>query len=300
MIEFFTGTKEEKAARHTVKTLKQRERLSSGRQRDLLQAEKFSSRLFRRRLTTALVFIGAFAVSAFSIVRACEDQKDIDNLPGWLKIEEVDRFGKDSARQATSAAIEWDNRFKCGRSIVIRTLKNPQSIDLPGGDKADQEEESFPGIISIANRVNARDNVLHGMTHACLPDNPTIIDPPMAFSGGIITSYNGLKPQVTLHSGEQHTFPWFEEGMAERNASAFRGYSINNPVYEEIGSLTIREFPLSSESHTHEWAKNNDVDSFVRTKLKLPAGSPVTGAQIEQVMDEYQQAHNRGMNRLVQ
>ena len=238
--------------------------------------------------------MGVLGSIAFSVVK--DDLFGISqtDIPSWVRLEDEDKIGKRRAKEAVLAAVEWDNRFHCERSIVINSLDNPFTKPLPDGRVIRQEEFATPGKISIAAAVSARDNVLHAMTHACQQlDQPKPINPPIPITEGAIVGIQGLTVIVKLNTvGEEHSFPWFEEGMAERNASAFKGYSVNNPTYFALGSLTLRKFPLESSSNAHNFAKTSDIDSFIRGALNLSPSVSIGSSQFEQVMNQYQSAYN--------
>lgn len=296
MLEFFTGTKEERQAQKLTNNLRSRRRLTEREQTQLLEAERLVKRITVRRLGVAAAALGFLGSITFLATKDDVFGISQNDIPSWITLEDENKLGKRKAKEAVLAAIEWDNRFDCGRNITINSLDNPFTRTTPEGIVIRQEEFANPGKISIAKNVNARDNILHGMTHACQQlDEPKPLDPPIPIPDGLIVGVKGLSLRVKVRTtGEEQDFPWFEEGMAERNASAFPGYKINNPIYSGLGSLTLRKFPLEPNSKAHEFAKTSDIESFLREVLNLGTSTSLTPRHFEQAMDQYQTTYNEG------
>lgn len=296
MLEFFIGTKEQRAAPQKVKDLAAEPNLTRRKKDALLDAKKLSKDLFKVRLRTAVLATACLCLlGGFCSMHNNQKPDTLEGLPNWLTVEGVSKMGRTKAMQAASAAMEWDNKFQCGRDVTIGRLENPYIEDLGAGFKAEEEETSEHGKIAIADRRNVRDIVLHAMTHACTPDNATPLIPYLGIPDGQATGYSGLKVETILNSGQKSLFILMEEGMAERNAFSFPGYTPpNHPGYEAIRKLTTQLLPLT-DSNAHLLAKQNDVEAFVRKELNLPKNIKIMGNDIQAVMNKYQKAWDKAM-----
>ena len=295
MLEFLWGNKEEKAARLTVKQLQYKTRLSGREKQRLTEARKLSGRLFKRRLGFGTATLAVLLGSIWFIAE--HQQPSMVDLPGWLKIEDAKEIGSERVKQAARAAIDWDSRFHCDRDITIARLENPFS-KIVSEFIISQEEYAIPGRIEIADGVDARNNVLHAMTHACISQQPILVHPPLKITDGEIMAFSGLSLHIRLDNGQNAYFHHFEEGMAERNASSFSGYTVYNPVYSELGQLTRRNLPESRFPQAHNLVKISDVSGFTRIQLNLTPGTPITGEHMEEMMDRYEEAYRRGFQRI--
>ena len=158
------------------------------------------------------------------------------------------------------------------------------------------EEVAIPGEIFISpDTADPNDIVRHAMTHACIPEEETVLPEPLPFSDGLIIGYHGLSLKALLNSGEETYFRLFEEGMAERNAAVLGDYQVENQKYFDIGKLTLQLFPLDNML-ADEYAENNDVPGFVRAILGLPQDAEVSAEQLERVMGAYQKVWDTGFD----
>ena len=290
MLEFFLGTKDQREAPKKIKDLEAEPHLTRNQERTLLALKKQARDLFKVRVRTTVLATCACLLAGVCTIHSTQNHDKLEGLPNWLTVEDVSKMGRERAMAAASAAIEWDSKFQCERNITIQRLENPDVEEIGGGLGLFTEELSDSGSITLADGVNPRDNVLHGMTHACTPDHPQSLRPHRVISDGLITGYKGLNVVGNLRTGPEMSWILFAEGMAERNASAFPGYSpSSSPCYQAVTSLTLQTFPLTN-SEAHQYAKGNDGDSFVRARLKLLPNATVKGAEVEKVMREYQQA----------
>lgn len=298
MLEFFTGTKQERAAQETVKRIKSKDRLNARDQVALSTAEKITRRLFLRRMAT--VAAGTLIVAGSSAGYLIEEFTKVEkprfsDQQNWLTVESLEIIGKERAKRAIDAARQWDSRYKAGRKVTIVPLDIQEEERLPDGRIVITEETAEPGIIKLGREGDPYNIVLHAMTHATKPDNPTLLSNPLPFSDGIIRGYHGLDILVALRDGKETKFTKIEEGVAERNASAFPGYTVGDARYFAVGNLARSQFPFEKYSYAHEWAKSNDVPALVRARLNLPFGSNITSSHIEAVMTEYTRAWNSGL-----
>lgn len=278
LLEFFLGNKEERTAEETVKRLADRKDLNQRQQEQLAYARGLSRRLFLKR-AVAVASVG-LVVTEGGILLLGNGQAPVNTSNfDWLRIDDPDRMGISRAQEAAKAAIDWDNLYQAGRDITIK----------PTDSSPDFDERAEPGIIYLVPRADPRKNVLHAMTHAFKPDKPTFLEQPIPYFDGSIRGYHGLALLLSTNSKGSTMFTWLEEGMAERNALAFPGYTAPNIRYNNVGKLTLQTFPLQS-SQAHELVRGNNVPEFVNSILKLPSSHKVTGEDFTEVMGRYAEA----------
>lgn len=261
---------------------------------ELLNVSLAKNEVSRRSfLRTPLKYTGIFLLAANKAACSADKdmkERDLRDLPSWLTVEDLESIGLERAKKAIEAARQWNQRYTSGRRIKIAPLDIKEEEILPDGRIAVTLETAEPGIIKLGREGDPRKIVLHAMTHATKPDTPALLDNPMPFPDGFIKGYHGLNILVALRNGEQTNFTKMEEGMAERNASAFPGYSVESASYFAVGNLARSHFPFERFRFAHDWAKSNDVPALVRARLNLPFGAPITIEHILSVMDEYNQA----------
>jgi|SRR3989344_7628917 len=229
-----------------------------------------------------------------SVATACTPQVqsertfslDIEGLPADQRIG------------AQQAAVEWDSRFDCGRDVEIVPLggrTDETTVFTAEGFKTTLNYEiAEPGRIMLGKIGDARNITLHAMTHACKPDQPTLLDTPLEYVDGIIRGFHGGEVLITTHEGKETKITLIEEAMAERNASVFPGYEISNLSYYEMGVLALTELPFDTYPNAHEWIQRNDVPAIVRAILGLRSNANISGRQIEKVMRMFNDAWDRG------
>lgn len=295
MIEFFTGNRQEKAAQDTIKRIKLKEKLNDRDQAALVSARRITRRLFLKRIIAAGALMGTGGAVYLTQESMKEKEFRLGDQPSWLNIEGMEKIGQERAKRAVDAARRWNARYKAGRRIMITSLDISEEERLPDGRISVTLETAEPGIIKLGREGDPDMIVLHAMTHATKPDNPTVLDTPIPFSDGVVSGYHGLDILVALNNGEETKFTKIEEGMAERNASAFSGYTVEDARYFAVGKLARDHFPFERYTYAHEWAKSNDIPALVRARLNLPFGANLTSTHIETVMTEYMQAWNSGI-----
>ena len=206
--------------------------------------------------------------------------------PSWLTAENLEIIGQERAIRAINAARRWNTRYKAGRRITLTPLDINEEKRLPDGGTGVILETAEPGIIKLGREGDPFMIVLHAMTHATKPDNSTLLDLQLPFSDGFIRGYHGLNILVVLNNGEETKFTKIEEGMAERNASSFQGYTVEDGRYFAVGKLARSHFPFERYRHAHEWAKSNDVPGLIRARLSLPSGTNLTSVHLETIMTD--------------
>lgn len=174
---------------------------------------------------------------------------------------------------------EWKQRFICGRSKEVPKI-------WVYGVRETVEETAGPGYIKMnqKSKFSFRNTILHAMTHACKPDSPKMLSEPIRFKDGLIVGYQGAAIMVKLRNGQQ-SFRKMEEGLCERNASSFSGYSVPNRRYFAVGKLARQHFPKEQDPMT--LIQNNDVHRLAAIILNKTEASP---SDVEKVMDLYQKA----------
>lgn len=276
-------------------TLPEREHTRPNRQErrhHARQEQKQNEGLTRRRFLYVLggsILAGAATLSGINIF------KQKEGLGFSLTIEGLDGAIE---KQARVAAEDWHHQFGCNRPIQIIPFEE-EVEHLQSGAKITTVEVADPGKIYLSPKTkNVRGIVLHAMNHACIPDSPIILKEPLPFRDGVIRGFHGLNVLVTLKTGEETMFVLFEEGMAERNASAFKGYFVTSPSYFAIGVLTRERLPLNSYHDAHKWGQKNDVPTFIRAIINAPESTQVGTAEIEQAMLLYQRVWDEAERKL--
>lgn len=198
----------------------------------------------------------------------------------------IDGFTNKQTGIIKRAMREWKQRYVCGRSIVVQPFEG-SSKDLGNGVQEKVEETAGPGYIKIDpnSKFSIRNTILHAMTHACQRDNPLMLSEPTPFKDGLILGYQGAAIMVKLRNGEQTFFRKMEEGLCERNASFFSGYSVHHRGYSAVGKLARQHFPQGQDLMT--LIQNNDVPGMAAIILNKTEASP---REIAIIMDIYQKA----------
>lgn len=290
--EVFIGTPVERAAREQAKELKAKDVLKARERKQLNVASGFSRRLFLRQVGLLGAGVALTGLGVTDFLREKTDNELSIKIPSWITVENREGIGHDRVRDAVKAAIDWDRRYAAGRKITIKPLPFKEKIVEPDGSITTIEEQADSGNIMLGKTGDARNITLHAMTHAAQLDEPFMLDTPLPFSQGVIRGFQGLKVLVTLSSGEETKFTKIEEGMAERNASIFQGYTVNNSRYLAVGNLSRAQLPFDKFPQAHGWAKSNDFPALVRAVLGLPNDSVVNAVQIEKVIMQYNDAWN--------
>lgn len=295
-IEFFKRTKSERNIIQSRDKLRLKGDLNPKERKKLEALEKdaklASTKLLRRRTIGVLMPLAlAVATTALTTPMFFSDKRQ--GVPDWIKVEDGRSIGFDRAQEAVTAAVEWDNRYHCGREITIRELKYPVKQDLGEGKIATTLEEADAGYIELGPEGDVRNITLHAMTHACKPDKPTLFPNPLPFSGGVIRGYHGFFILVTTKHGTKTKFTKIEEAMSERNASAFPRYGVEDDRYFALGSLARQHFPFDTFPGIGGGFRTNDVPALIRARFNLPQSAP-TFEYLTNLMDEYQQAWDTG------
>lgn len=292
MIEFIRGNPEQRAARQTIKGLKELEKvkeLNNRQQAALGKAQGITRRLLLQRLLAGTVAVGFGGIPVLLSLKEGEQA-----VPSWLTVEEGDVLGEERVKAAVQAAKDWDAKYKRGGPITIRPLDAKEREVLPSGEVITILEQAESGDIRLSQEGDPRNNILHAMTHASKPAQPTFLSSPIPYADGVVRGFHGLFILVNLDKdGKDTNFKILEEGMAERNAAAFQGYTVTDGRYFNIGTLTRELFPFDKYSQAHEWGKHNDVPSLMRARFNLPADAVLTGDHFSQLIAEYADAWNR-------
>jgi hypothetical protein len=206
--------------------------------------------------------------------------------------EDIKGFSDNLTRTIRAAMDEWKQRYVCGRAITVRPFKG-ESKSMGNGEKETVEESAGPGWINIDpdTQLSIRNTVLHAMTHACPQNEPTMLLQPVPFHDGLIIGYHGAAIIVKLKNHKQTFFRKLEEGLCERNASFFPGYSISNKHYFSVGKLARQHFPQGQD--TMSLIRNNNVPGLISIILNRPIQS--LSDDIEKVMSLYQKAWSGGL-----
>lgn len=294
--EFLRGTKSERDVFQNRDLLRARNHLSAQAKEKLgtleKEAKKISRKLFVRR-AVGVVASTALVVAAIGLTGSMLFSEQRQGVS--IRVEDEAILGSDRVQQAITAAVEWDNRYHCGREITIRELKWPGKQDLGEGKISTTQEEAGAGYIELGLEGDARNITLHAMTHACKPDKPTVLAVPLPFADGVITGYHGFTLLVTLKDGSKSNFTKIEEAMAERNASVFSGYTIEDARYFAVGNLARRDFPFNKFPDIENGFRKNNVPALIRARFNLPASALPTAKQHTALMDEFQQAWDKAL-----
>lgn len=295
--EVLWGTQKEVQAGLKISQLNRRSTLNIKQKEDLAEAKRLSRRLFIRRGATIVggALVLGTPVGAFLLNKSFNSD-GLPNLePGveWFKVEDEQLIGKERVNIAVKAAQDWDSNYQCERDV---TLKYIQSVESVAGDGSIRsfDEKAEPGIIYLTPRGDARKIILHAMTHACKPDQPTLLPEPFVILDGNseVYGYHGLALLVRDIKRKSTMFTLFEEGMAERNAFYFPGYTYAGINYGNVGRLTTSKFPKEQYPQAENWVKTNNVPAFVNSLLSLPANHAITAPDLEEAMFRYAQAWN--------
>lgn len=200
--------------------------------------------------------------------------------------EDIEGFTDKETGIIKKAMKEWKQRYFCGRSVEVRPFEGSSKV-LDNGSRETVEETAGPGYIELdpKSKFSFRNTILHAMTHACHSDSPQMLSEPIRFKDGLIIGYHGAAIMVKLRNGEQTFFRKMEEGLCERNASFFSGYSVHHRGYFAVGELARRHFPQGQDVMT--LIQNNDVPRMAAIILNKTETSP---SDIGKVMDMYQKA----------
>lgn len=207
-----------------------------------------------------------------------------------LTVTDIQILGEPIVFEARRAAHDWNSQHRCERSVTIMALKpndSPQTIS---------------GIIKVSPEdTDVRSRVLTEMTIACKPDKITRVSSPIpvdltAIIPGIkgnITAVQGLTVFIELtgsNRGSVTTFRLFERGVAVRDAAAFQGYLDDSERITRIRELTEKKFPQSQD--LQGLIIKSDLSGFVRGYKSLPANTPITTQDVQDVMEDYARSFN--------
>lgn len=238
-----------------------------------------------------------------------KNELEIIGVPDWITIKGVEVLGAQRVQEAIRGALRWTGRYEdLGYPLTICPLDSTDELVLTEDlGKATVVEGAKSGLIVLDQTQlqveDTYDTVLHAMTHASQPPNPTYLQEPLPyfagdnFTGdnytGHIVGYQGLRPIIRLRGEDKEwDFGYFEEGMAERNASYFPEYRWANIKYYAWGELTRANFPFDKFPNAHKLVPQNNVPYFVRTVLHVPTDIPISGNHIAKAMLLYIDAGN--------
>lgn len=290
--EFFWGTPEEIRANKRHARLSRINRLSPAQQAELPELERLSRRLFLRRGATVFGIGAILSVGGIGINRLKNNSSPVDNST-WFRVEDRQLIGEGRINAAIKASDDWNALYQCGRDVTLKYIQAVESTK--NGSVTSSEEKAEPGLIYITPRGDARKIILHAMTHACKPDQPTLLPEPFKILNGSseIYGYHGLALLIRDVQKGQTMFTLFEEGIAERNAIYFPNYTYAGRNYGNIGRFTLARFPREQYPLAHDWVKNNNVPAFVNNLLSLPADHRLTNSDLEEAMFIYAETWNR-------
>lgn len=237
----------------------------------------------RRVFILVIVTLIAFTVSMFVYSKLEESRS-----PSWLQIDPS--FNDEQRATLVQAAKDWNEKYSCGQHVKVQQFKSYIDQVLPNGGAIEIEEQAKSGIMMTDptyNTTRLRAIVLHAMTHACKSAANVTLSQPLKYSGGEITGFNGANILVKLPDGSQPQFTYIEEAFAERNASFFKGYTVEDPQYFRLGTLARQQFPQGTDPN--KYIRNGDMLGLVGSILQIPADT-VSGSDIESVMTQYQDA----------
>ncbi len=220
-------------------------------------------------------------------------------IPDWITVEGAEVLGALRVQEAIRGALRWTSRYGgLGHPLVIRPLDRTQTPDLYADVLGPVEEAGSGEILLDPNQLDkgnvyTYNVVLHAMTHASRPPNPTLLLEPLPFTYGYgsdtghIVGYVGLCPVIKFKGGDREKYiHQFEEGMAERNASFFSEYRTGGS-YNIWGVITRVYFPFDKFPNAHQLVSQNDVPLFVRTLLQMPMDVPIDGNHIMKAIRLY-------------
>lgn len=206
-------------------------------------------------------------------------------VPDWITIEGADILGAQRIQEAVRGALRWTSRFGLVPPLTIRPLDRTV-IPYLYADDPEIEQAGNGEILLDTNqldkgKVSTYNVVLHAMTHASRPPDPTFLLEPLPFTYGAdaahVIGYIGLCPIIRIKGEDKQRYiPIFEEGMAERNACFFPEYKTSRSYYI-WGVITRVHFPFDKYPNAHQLVSQNEVPSFVRTLLRLPMDVPING-----------------------
>jgi hypothetical protein len=194
----------------------------------------------------------------------------------------TDGFSPEKIAIIKQAAQDWDEVYSCKKILQVDLLEG----DFPPG----LIERSIPRRIWLNPKLTnpqIRNAILHSMTHACSSKNPWFADKPFPYSNGWIFGYQGASVLLKTNAGEETKFRLIEEGIAERNASIFSGYSTIHPEYINIRQLAIKQF--SETTDIMSIIGDNDfkkISSIILEKSE----NVITPVDIENAMKLYEAA----------
>ena len=204
----------------------------------------------------------------------------------------IEGFSKTNKQIIEKAAKKWVSGYGNIRNIKFVTFHG-ETKPLPDGATGITRETSFPGLIKIDQdgigssdygKKEMYDTVLHAMTHAAVV-NVITLPKPIPFCDGYILGYKGASIKVRLKNGTGTFWGLMEEGICERNAAAFGGYSVENEDYFAIGNLARRHFPAGTD--TMRYVRESNVPGLIGLILKKDPNL-VSVQDIENVMRMYQ------------
>ena len=200
--------------------------------------------------------------------------------------ENIKGFSAGQTKIIAAAMREWNGRYACGREVEVQPFEGSYR-DLANGVREIVEETAGPGYMKInpTSRISLRKIVLHAMTHACQPDAPNILPRPIPLGSVTIIGYHGASVMVRLRDGQQTFFRKMEEGLCERNASFFPGYTISHRGYFAAGKLARQHFPEGRD--TMALIRNNDVPGLIGI---IVGKAEPSLADVQKVMNMYQEA----------
>lgn len=190
-------------------------------------------------------------------------------VPSWIKID--DGFSKPERNVIIQAATDWDDRFKCGRTVVFHRWEAQTNL-RPGQTLVEQagRGEIWVDPDYDVGGYNARNAILHAMTHACGGDPST----PAAYQGLVLDevegvtldAFTGLTVVYRNNQSQYDDVGDIEEGLAEYMAMQIPGYPGSNHSAYIYWKSTLMSLGLTPDQ---VWAyhRNSDLPGFVMKVL---------------------------------
>jgi hypothetical protein len=188
-------------------------------------------------------------------------------------------FGEKRADSAIAVAAHWTKLYGSTVAVVLSPLTNPDPNEI---------ERAISGHIAYSGAGDIKSVILHSMTHAVKPKNPTILKKSFLLGQDTVIGFHGLNLLIKTRFGEKTYFTKIEEGVAERAAIfAGLGYSSYSLNYVNLATLTKNHFTKGHQPEPVEFVKKNDVYAFVaeflgKKKEDVKSSDVVTVASVYQ------------------
>lgn len=204
----------------------------------------------------------------------------------WDKLIQVDSsFTAQQKKEIISAAKDWASvHGEPHRTIMVLPYEREVLTEYDDGVQDVRLEYAVPGEIHLDPATNIRNTMLHALTHADQKDEAGGLTHHISIPEGYIVGFHGASLKVTLENGEETFFRKIEEGIAERNASSFRGYSTTHPALHKVGIQARKDFPKRVDVMQH--IRRNDFRSLTAIALRIKRDD-VRDKDIVTLMDRY-------------